>query len=48
MVAIKLIQNSFNDEYQSKKILSEIQILRQLSTMKSNVFTTKLIDVVAP
>jgi mitogen-activated protein kinase 1/3 len=47
MVAIKLIINSFTDEYQSKKILGELQILRQLSTMKSNVFTTKLIDVIA-
>lgn len=47
MVAIKLLLNSFSDEYQAKKVLSEIQILRQLSTMKSNVFTTKLEDVIA-
>lgn len=47
IVAIKLLQNLFEDEYQTKKIVSEIQILRQLSTMKNNLFTTKLIDVIA-
>jgi serine/threonine protein kinase len=39
--------NAFKDEYQVKKILSEIQILRQLTAMQGNVFTTKLLDLIA-
>lgn len=48
VVAIKLLKDLFKDDYASKKVLSEIQILRQLSVMKSNVFTSKLLDVVTP
>lgn len=48
VVAIKLIQNVFNDIYHCKKVYREIKILRELTKMKSNVFTTKLIDVIVP
>jgi hypothetical protein len=38
--------NLFKDQYQSKKVISEITIMRQLTMMKSNKFTTKLLDVI--
>lgn len=47
-MAIKLIKNSFYDTYGSKKLVSELYILRKLSSIKSNVFTTKLYDIIIP
>ena len=47
-VAIKLIKDAFGDGYQAKKIISEIQIMRKLSLVKGNCFTTKIFDVVTP
>lgn len=47
-VAIKLVQNVYDDEYNARKILREVQILRNLTHMKNNVFTTKLFDVIVP
>jgi serine/threonine protein kinase len=34
--------------YEFKKVLREVQILRMLSEMENNVFTTKLIDIIIP
>lgn len=34
IVAIKLIENVFVDEYYAKRVLREIKILRQLTKMK--------------
>ena len=31
IVAIKMVKNAFKDDYSSKKVISEIQILRFLS-----------------
>jgi serine/threonine protein kinase len=45
-VAIKLIDNVFKNEYDSKKIVREIQILRQFTQMPNNQFTTKIYDVI--
>ena len=47
-VAIKLIKNAFDDPFEARKTIREIEILKTLSTKKSNVFTTKLIDVIVP
>ncbi len=46
--AIKLVRNTFNDQYSARKIVREVGILRKLSKMKGNLFTTKLYDVVIP
>ena len=45
-VAIKLMTSSFQDNYDAKKKVSEIQILRKLSAIKDNCFTTKIFDVI--
>ena len=47
-VAIKLIDGLFKHSYDSKKIVREIQILRQLSQMPNNQFTTKIFDIITP
>lgn len=47
-VAVKLMTSSFVDEYDAKKRVSEIQILRKLSAIKDNCFTTKIFDVIVP
>lgn len=38
----------FKDEYASKKIFSEINILRRFGQMRGNVFTTKILDLILP
>ena len=48
VVAIKRIKSIFNNGYNAKKVLREISILRQLTKMGSNVFTTRLLDVIIP
>lgn len=47
-VAIKLMKDICNDKYGAKKIVSEIQILRELSSIKDNVFTTMIFDIITP
>lgn len=46
VVAIKLLENCFEDNYNARKVISEIQILRKLSEVPSNVFTTRIFDVI--
>ena len=48
IVAIKLIEDLFKNSYDSKKIVREIQILRQFTQMANNQFTTKIYDIIAP
>lgn len=48
IVAIKLIKNVFYDSYSSKKLISEIYILRKLSALKENVYSTKIYDILTP
>ena len=48
VVAIKHITNVFSHSYGFKKIMREIQILREITKMKGNVFTTKLVEVLVP
>mgnify|MGYP000306367034 CR=1 FL=1 len=40
IVAVKLMKNLFDSQYSSKKLLSEIQILRKLTAAEDNVFST--------
>ena len=43
-----MVRDAFKDEYSSRKILREIKILRKLSRIPNNLFTTRLIDVILP
>lgn len=47
-VAIKLLKNCFQNQYEAKKIVSEIQIMRKLSALKTNCYTARIFDVIAP
>lgn len=47
-VAIKYVKNIYENEYDCVKILREVQILRKLSAIPYNNFTTKLIDLFHP
>lgn len=47
-VAIKLMNDIQKDSYRLRQILRELIILRKLSEIKNNIFTTKLIDVIIP
>ena len=42
------MDNLFTDIYCAKQQLSEINILRKLSSVNSNVFTTLVYDIVIP
>ena len=46
--AIKLIKDAFKSDYHARKTIREVTILRQLSAMKGNVFTTTLHDIIIP
>lgn len=46
IVAIKLIEKIFEDEYESMKVIREVQLLRHFTQMKSNKYTTRVFDVV--
>ena len=45
-VAIKHIGDAYSDPYTFKKVVREIQILTQLTKMKGNIFTSKLIEII--
>jgi hypothetical protein len=47
-VAIKLMKNVFEDMYMARKTLREIKILRKLTRIPTNLFATKLLDVILP
>jgi serine/threonine protein kinase len=48
LVAIKLMKSIFNDEYSARKTLREIKILRKLSAVPNNLFTTRLVEIILP
>ena len=48
IVAIKLIKNAFENEYESHKLARELEIQKQLSSRKSNIFAPKIIEVIFP
>ena len=47
-VAIKCIENFSESSYLSRQVLREIILLRKLSQIKENAFTTKLVDIILP
>ena len=42
------MKNIFSDEYSARKTLREIKILRKLSQIPNNLFSTKLYDLILP
>ena len=48
VVAIKCINDNFEQPYACRKLLREIKIMRKLSKIENNIFTPKLIDVIIP
>ena len=48
IVSIKLIENCFKNIHRARLALREITILRKLSEMPGNIFTTKMIELVLP
>ena len=46
LVAIKLIRNAFRNSYEAKKLLREVEILRNFSENKNNIYCTKLHEIV--
>lgn len=42
------MKNIFDDLYQARKTLREIKILRKLSRIPNNLFTTNLLDIILP
>ena len=47
MVAIKLIKNFLGNRDVLRRLIGEVQILRQLSAMKNNQHTIKLLDIIS-
>ena len=47
-VAIKWIQNIFKNQYEAKKVIREISILRKLSEIEDNIFTPYVRDMIIP
>ena len=45
-VAIKFIKGELNSTQKVRNLIREISVLRQLSAMENNYFTTKLHDVI--
>ena len=45
-VAIKFIATTFDKQSECRNVLRELSILRQLTAMKENIFTSKLKEVV--
>lgn len=45
-VAIKLITDAYKSTYNFKKVMREIQIMKQLTKMKNNIYTTKFLDLI--
>jgi hypothetical protein len=43
-----LITNIDKDVYSARKVLRELIILRKLSEMDQNLYTTKILDVILP
>lgn len=46
-MAIKLQKNAFGHELLSKRFVSEVSIMRRLSKIPRNIFTVKLLDILA-
>lgn len=47
-VAIKLVEGIQSSEYMARKVLRELIILRKFSQIETNVFTSKVMQVILP
>ena len=47
-VAIKLIKQIQKDSYMLRKVIRELCILRKLSDIENNIYTSKVIEVILP
>jgi serine/threonine protein kinase len=47
-VAIKCLLNTFDTSYHTRTALREVILLRKLTELKNNIYTTKLIDIIFP
>ena len=47
-VAIKHVYGFLEDPKKFKNVIREIEIMKQLSTMRNNIFTCRLIEVLVP
>ena len=48
VVAIKMISNFIEPSYEFKKVMREIQIMKNFKAMKTNIFTTRLVEIIVP
>ena len=48
VVSIKLMHGCFKTIHRARMLLRELMILRKLSEMQDNIFTTKLYDIILP
>ena len=48
IVSIKMIKDCFANIHRVRMLLRELMILRKLTEMEDNIFTTKLYDVILP
>jgi len=46
--AIKMIDCIQKDTYMLRKVIRELFVMRKLSCIESNIYTTKIIDVILP
>jgi len=46
MVEIRITKTNFDDENELRKIITEIQILKYLTSAKGNMHTVKLLDII--
>jgi len=47
-VAIKLLEGFNKTTYSARKVLREVQILSKMSELDTNIFTSKLVDLIIP
>jgi hypothetical protein len=48
IVSIKLMHGCFKSIHRARMLLRELMILRKLSEMEDNIFTTKIYDIILP
>jgi serine/threonine protein kinase len=48
LVAIKLLDKINTSPYTSRKVLREVKLMKKLSEIDNNIYTTTLIDIITP
>ena len=46
--AIKLMKNPFKTQHVARQVYREIKLMRKLSEIETNLFTSKLVDIILP